>query len=623
MRAIPFAELALSRDWVKPDLRLVVSRHRDKFENQCGALAAFLQGATIRQAARRYGVNRNTLTTIVRKAFLMAPDGTSFGYRACIPWIGKAESRVPRQTSGENAPYVLMNLLQDNPDIERMLSEFKDPLPHGRTPRSFMRTLQRVRATLRERGYSDRWPFTTTDLGRRAFLRYVRKIRRQRLERGQAEVRSPTEPLIKSLRQLFHPQPYDRFEFDAHRKDVELIIELPNSKGELVKYSISCVWILVVIDVNSTAVLAHKIVFGKAYSALDVAQCFAMAASKWQRRELVAPDMVYVPGASMPQDLDWGCMSAAVTAMDNALAHTATFSLESWVNYNDGIFHFGPAHTPEHRPYIELFFARLEAGAIRDLPGGFEPSRTLGVAAEPTSGKKARNHPVSIRALEDLFDVLITGHNVSPIPARQQRSPMEILREHEFSDHFWRFPTRTSADVKALTSHQRRVRIRGSKTNDKPIHINVYGVTYRHPELDKQWDLVGSEFWACIDLEDLRTAVLQDNKFNHIATLVAASPWDTHKHDITTRRRILKLSRSGELEIVGAQSAVSAYAAYTLQTAGRNRASADQAARLLQLAINEHIVTTPPSGNDSQDDVIDSQQRPSRFNNPIGGRISF
>jgi hypothetical protein len=280
------------------------------------------------------------MTTIVCKAFLIAPDGAQFGYRACIPWIGKSDTRKPRRRSKEGAPYALLNLLQDHPDLEVLLHDFKDPIPVGTPPRSFLRLVQRIRALLRDRGYGDQWPFTTPDLGRRAFLRHVRKIRKQRMLSGQPDITTDIKRSIVSLRQLFHPRPYDRFEFDAHKQDVDMVIVLPNAKGELVKYRVSCIWILAIIDVNSTAVMAWKIVFGKAYSALDVAQCFAKAASRWEMRDLVAPGMVYAPGASMPQELGWGCMPSCVTALDNALAHTATLSLEAWVNHHHGIFHF-------------------------------------------------------------------------------------------------------------------------------------------------------------------------------------------------------------------------------------------------------------------------------------------
>jgi hypothetical protein len=279
--------------------------------------------------------------------------------------------------------------------------------------------------------------------------------------------------------------------------------------------------------------------------------------------------------------------------------------------------------------YIELFFARIEAGAIRALPGGKIPTRTLADSAEASSDHKGVDHPVDIRALEDLFDVIVTGHNVSPIPARQHRSPMEILREYEYSEDFWRLPDRTIDDIKALTSHQRRVTVRGSKTNDKPVHVNVYGVTYRHPSLDKTYDLVGQTLWASIDLEDLRTVTLHDDRFNRIATMMASAPWDSDKHDLTTRRRIQKLSRSGELEIAGALSAVRSYAAYTLSNAHKNSAIVDQAARLTQLAINDQLSAGRAQASSASEEEFEcvagpreSLNQPS-FGGSINGYISL
>jgi hypothetical protein len=135
--------------------------------------------------------------------------------------------------------------------------------------------------------------------------------------------------------------------------------------------------------------------------------------------------------------------------------------------------------------------------------------------------------------------------------------------------------------------------------------------------LDKKWDLLGSEYLALIDLEDLRTLTLVDDSLNQIAKLEAAPPWNVHRHDVTTRRRILKLSRSGELEIRGAYSAISAYAAYTLKRAQEGRANAvDQVARLMQLVNTDAINVT----------ITDSrglERAPSPRETPLSGRVSF
>lgn len=612
---ISTTQLTSALQWKRPDMRLVAEIHRDAFMARCDALLAILQGQSIRHAAKNYKVNRNTLSLVAEKAFNVAPNGQCYGYRACLPWGVREARLVEAQVPATGRPHAMQSLLKIYPDIGVLLAGYKYPLPPGPIPSSFKQLLQSIRGLLAERGHKDSWPLNESDKGRRAFTRYVRRIRAQALVAGEPECTTLRQPHLRSLSQLVTLQPYDRFEFDAHSQDVKFTLLLPNARGELVKQRITKVWVLTLIDVNSTAVMAWTLVFGQGYSALDVAQCFAKSMRPWEPRVLLVPDMAYVPGATMPQNLGLGCMTSRMTAMDNAKAHKAKLPLEAWTDNYDGILNLGRAYVPEARAYIEQFFQRLEVGALRDLPGGFAPAKQLGENPTASSQWKGSDHPISIQALEDLLDVIMTGHNVSPLPSRQQRSPIEILMGYEASETFWPSPPHNENDARALTTQVRRMRLKGSRRLGKPVHMNLYGVSYRHPRIDKQWDLLNKEYSILIDLEDLRTIVMVDEALNEICTLEAACPWNVHRHDLTTRRRVLKLTRSGELEIRGSHSAISAYAAYTLASAQNGGAAVDQTARLLQLIGNGEI------GVVSSIHLTTPTVRP--LETPLTGRVSF
>ncbi|MDR3443715.1 hypothetical protein [Dyella sp.] len=401
--------------------------------------------------------------------------------------------------------------------------------------------------------------------------------------------------------------------------DVNWRLLIPNARGELVTMPISAIWILAIIDVSSTAILGWKLVIGRSYSSLDVSQCFASAMQRWTPRPLLVPELLYVPGAMMPSNVDptGPVPMGRLTAMDNAKAHKAKLPLEAWLLAHHGVLNFGRPHVPEARPHIEQFFHRLEVGALRLLPGGFKPRRTDEKNATSTSAWSAHGHPVHLQALEDLMDVVITGHNVSPIPARQHRTPIEILLNYHDSPDFWLPPAFQESNARALTTTCRDVKVKGSKNKNKPIHVQFLQVDYRHPDLDKAWEMLGQTYKAIIDYEDLRTIVLVDESLRPIRTLYAVDPWRRHRHDITTRRRILALSRSGQLEIHGASSAVAAYAAYTITKAGESVVAADQAARMMQLANSND--SDEHKDLESMNDAVDVYSRLL----PIKGRTSF
>lgn len=602
--------------WVKPDPRLVQEKHRDDMTRRCAALDYVLQGASIRRAASLHRVNRTTLALIVDKAFRLESDGRPAGYRACLPYSVRTLNKstaVTMPLSG-NA-HSLDRFFALHPDIKQMLDSHKGSLPPGRLPPDFKRLLTTIKGLLTKRECQSLWPMNTRDKGRRVFSRYVKRMRRQAIVDGAPSAPSAEMQTIARFDQLFVIRPFDRVEFDAHRIDVDWRISVPDARGELITTPISAIWILAIIEVASTAILGWKIVVGRSYSALDVAQCFASAMRRWEPRALIVPDLQYVPGAMMPSNLDLTTpvLMGRLTAMDNAKAHKAKLQLNTWLLAHYGVVNFGRPHVPEQRPNIEQLFFRLEEGAFRQIPGGFKPHR-INQPATSTSAWSSNGHPLHFQALQDLMDVVVTGHNVSPIPGRQNRTPMEILSAYRHGDDFWMAPAYHESNAKALTTTCHEMLMKGSKTSNKPVHIQFLQVDYRHPDLDKAWEMVGQSYKTIVDLEDLRTITLVDESLRPIRTLHAASPWRKHRHDITTRRRILALSRSGDLEIRGADSAVAAYAAYTLTQAGKSVVAADQAARLIQLAT---YANDAPSEN--ADQALDFYVRTT----PINGGISF
>ena len=84
-----------------------------------------------------------------------------------------------------------------------------------------------------------------------------------------------------------------------------------------------------------------------------------------------------------------------------------------------------------------------------------------------------------------------------------------------------------------------------------------------------------------VDLDDLRKVRVVSKDLSLDLWLEAERPWNGLRHDLTQRRRILALSRSRELSLVGADDAIRAYAAYTLNRAGTNKHINAQAAQLL------------------------------------------
>lgn len=609
-------QLQMAMHWLRPDLRFIDQKHREAAERRMNGLSALLSGCSLRRAAELSNCNRRTLTLVLNKAFRPGLDGKELGFRACVPYSAFGSHKpIVIEMPQQGSAHALKQLFAINPDVEEMLKSYKGSLPPGRLPSALVSLIKRIRALLKERNYEGHWPLNCPDQGRRVFRNYIARRRFQAILEG-APTEGSSEPnLIQHINQLFTLQPFDRTEFDAHRIDVEWYILTVNAYGEYIPVRISCIWILVLIDAASTAILGWKLVVGKTYTALDVSQCFANAMRRWEPRNLIVPGLAYAPGAGMPSSIDptIPVPMGHETLLDNAKQHSATGNLKAMVSAMYGVFSFGLPHVPQTRPFVETFFHRLELGALRQMPGGFQPRRVYQEQTK-TSIWIAEKHPIHFEALEDLMDVVITGHNVSPIPARQNRTPLEIISNYLAGPDFWMPAPLSETNKKVLTTICHVVTLRGSERQDKPVRVKFLGVDYRHPDLDKAWEMIGNEYQALVDLEDLRTITLVDKTLQPIRTLTAADPWRRRRHDITTRRRILKLNRSGELEIQGAGCAIASYAEFTLRSAGNSIQVADQLARMVQDSGKPY--DTPAS------DVSDVAAFYGRMK-PLGGSTSF
>lgn len=616
--ALTSAEVVEAASWTRPDFRLVPTPHQQAFVARCNALQAVLGGQSVRLASRDHKVNRTTLSQTLEKAFERGADSRCHGFRACLPYgiRSRAPLSTPKIGPMTGKPYALGHLFAQFPPVRTLLESYAHPLPPGKPPSSFGRLLADVRRFLREAAADEQWPLNQPDKGRRAFTRYVRSYRRTQLAQADLYERTAPRPAVTSISRIIQPLPFDRFEFDAHYQDVKHCIARLNNKGEIVIEEVSKVWLLIVIDVGSKAVMAWKLVYGQAYSALDVAQCFSLVFQNWEPKQLTVTDLQYPPGAMMPQALSRGVQTCTLLAMDNAKAHMAKLPLATWVAEILGVLNLGRPHVPEMRPTVEGFFKHFEAGAIRFLPGGFEPTRQLGKKAARTSTARSTDHLLDVEGMEQLFDVLVSSYNATPQPALQQRSPLDVLHAFQTNPNRWLPPPRQAHHLRALTTQCKSYRVTGGRGSGKPPHVHCMGVVYRNPVLDRTPEYLGSSVLFMVDLDDLRSIIMVDEKLEEVLTLYAVGPWRLTQHDLTTRRRILRLVRSGQLEILGAQDAIIAYTAFTSRAATKKRGASDELVRMQQLEAKGLLGSIPDREKTKSATTLKEEV-------PRQGRVSF
>jgi transposase InsO family protein len=382
---------------------------------------------------------------------------------------------------------------------------------------------------------------------------------------------------------------------DAHRIDFEAVLGVQMPNGGMVTRPITTLWILCEIEAESRAILGWSLRAGRGYNNLDLNTCVASSMQPWTRRELTIPGLAYHPGAGMPSGLpnELGARRVRSQALDNAKAHHALDYEQAFCSAHGGILVYGRAHEPRSRPIIEQCFSRLEQGAFRDLPGGFEPATRLGDNKIRISNFAPEDYPLQMHLFVELLDVIIANYNASPHPALGNLSPLQFLQMRP-PRAFDFMPSTAEKDAKAMASVLVPLVVRGNKKEGDLPHVNYMYARYRNPELEGKWELVNKTVFARVNRHDLRTILLMRSATTPMGIARAASPWDKTAHDETTRALIKQWSKQpGGLSLVGVDCAITAYVTHlrTLAQAA-NLTAADQLARMQQ--VYPHHRPPPP-----------------------------
>jgi hypothetical protein len=103
-------------------------------------------------------------------------------------------------------------------------------------------------------------------------------------------------------------RPYQVVEFDGHRLDIRLKVVVSDPLGFEHEFEIERVWLLVIIDVCTRAVLGYHLVMGREYSRYDVAKRSRMP---WNRIVLGHSQFPVFPMGCRKDFLPSGCSNWA------------------------------------------------------------------------------------------------------------------------------------------------------------------------------------------------------------------------------------------------------------------------------------------------------------------------
>lgn len=388
---------------------------------------------------------------------------------------------------------------------------------------------------------------------------------------------------------------FEVVEFDGHKIDLRVTVRVIDPFGFETLLELTRIWILVLLDVASRAVIGYKIALSKEYNKDDVAGALQAALTPFRPRQYKIPGLEIrtgggYPSAVLPQ-AQFACWEWF--RFDGAKSHLAADTLTR-LNQIVGCWpDNGPAAEPDVRPFIERFFQLVAQNFAHRLPG------TTG--SDPKSIEKALSDPngdatllVELNELEDMIEVLIGDYNGEPHGGVSNRTPLEAMTQLLARDRgYLRTLPRVMRQNLCLLQEARVVTIKGSIATGVRPHINFLEVRYTSDILSSSPGLIGKKLRIYFDVRDIRSVKAFFEDGAELGVLTAARPWCYTPHSVRVRQEIFRLKRKRKLNYRDGDDPVEAWEKYKRAQAKTNKRAATDLAKAK--ADRDALVSSTPS----------------------------
>lgn len=521
------------------------------------SVLAYLNGEPLRKIKEKYGFSRQFVYRLVLKCIATHPDGKIWGLRALLPFVHqKHYDRLAPVKSGLNQggqAGALRQLFECHPDIQDLIEAlfFKKvdkfiTIPEAVIP--FKSIHKRFIDACRANGIkATEYPFTSKWLGYHGLVKHLKMLAVRRYGEtvkarfGREAARNlnlgkHAQPLMPATR------PYFRVEFDGHKVDISFIIKIPTPYGHMEERVVNRLWILVIRETISGAILSYHVAYGLEYNQHEVSQCIKKSIQPWVPRQITTPGLSYPTQGGMPsyviKELEWATFQELL--YDNAKANLANSVTRVLTEVIGAAANAGPVDAPERRAFIERFFGLFEENGFHRFPStlGNSPQDIRRTKPE----KMAEKYKIRLEHIEDLIEVLIAEFNGRPSNGNGYRSPLERLQF---------FVSQPGVIIPRLDEDKRRRlhmfdyriarTIRGNIKEGKRPYVQIDGARYTSDVLSQQPELIGKKLSIYIDPQDGRFAYAYfDENGAELGLLEAKGYWGRTSHTLEMRRTILE-----------------------------------------------------------------------------------
>lgn len=583
-------------EWLpKVDITALADEARHEYEANLEAYELFVRApdVSLREIEVRTGVHRKQLYRLLDRVVSKAGDGLIQGLRGLIPHkhvrAYQRKSKVKRSSKVEtsSAAGAMQQLLHRLPQIRDWLK--KEAKKRNRPLRpGEVRQVRKPPKTLhaeflqkcRDYGVTeDEWPFNQDYQGERSFYQLLRTLEFATQDaHPKAGTNSSHGEPDPPLQWPIAVDPFTMVQFDGHKVDLRVTIAVQDPFGFETLFEVTRIWILVITDVRTRAILGYSIAFGPEYNKDDFAEALQSALAPHRPVELTIPGLRLKKGGGFPTALQPELAYHRWTWLqfDEAKAHLAHDSLDR-VNKVLGTWTIsGRLEVPDDRAVEERLFGVLEEAGFHRIPGtlGSNPEDPRRALADVGSDL---DRIIRIDELHQVVYVLLGNRNCEPQDGIGGRTPLEAMR------YFTSKPDFLLQTLPASKRHQLyllreavEVPIKGRKTT---VHINFEGVRYTSDILARKRELVGQMLRIYFIARDIRKLHAFFTDGSELGILVAAKQWRTTPHSVRLRQEIMRMKRLGKLSWGANDDPVEKYIECKRKEAKTSKRAASQLAK--------------------------------------------
>lgn len=601
---------------------------REKFECRVSAIRAYFAGGVVKTICKEHKMPRQELRRHINRCLALHADGSIYGWRGLIPWE-RQKSYTRRAPVSIHSKYrmgggagALSQLFDRYPDLEegirnRFYKETGDEtVDESRIP--LLAILKWFLDACKGKGLTARdYPFCTQSLGRTAIWRYLRRLIRENPEKA-AKARFGPHAQRRLRMTMTHgmlsaekvTRPLQQVQFDGHRIDTPCTILFRHTHGGFIRRNLGRLWLLVLLDVYTRAILGYHISLNEQYSAHDVLLCVKKAITPWKPRTLTIPSLEYAKDAGFPSgipNLQWALFDEF--CYDNAKANLATTVLTKLSSVLGCAINPGPVKTPESRAILERLFKTIEENGFHRLPSttGGSP-QDVRRSADPD--ETAMRLEIEAGHLEELADVSFARYNATRHSGIGFKAPLDLMQH--FADDLKNFIRVVPEDQRnrlGLLNIEITRTVRGSVATGTAPYVDYGCARYRSDVLSRMPELIGTKLRLIVDPEDARCLEAYLPSGAAFGVLTARGFWGVRPHTVEQRIAIHSLKRDRLLYVTETQDPFPVYLKHlaTRKDKGSARALA-----------KAHKQEAPRESASQNPDLTNSSQRPTDNDDNVG-----